>query len=282
MTAHQEYPTDVPHVISLGAGVQSSTMALMAAHGLIRPMPAFAVFADTQAEPPSVYRWLDWLETQLPFPVRRVTQGNLAEDSVRLRRSKKSGKLYADVTVPLRMRKSDGTKGLLQRRCTQDYKITPILRELRRAIGRSKQSRVVQWIGISIDEVMRMKPARVPWTEHRWPLIDLKMTRQDCLRWMAVHNYPTPPRSACVFCPYHNNSEWLRLKINEPAAFAQAVSYERAAQQAVAASEVLDGTPFLHSSLAPLEHVPLEALAISDNAQLALSFGDECEGMCGV
>lgn len=27
------------HVISLGAGVQSSTMALMAAHGEIEPMP---------------------------------------------------------------------------------------------------------------------------------------------------------------------------------------------------------------------------------------------------
>lgn len=49
------------HVISLGAGVQSSTMALMAAKGEITPMPTAAVFADTQDEPQSVYRWLDWL-----------------------------------------------------------------------------------------------------------------------------------------------------------------------------------------------------------------------------
>jgi len=66
------------NVISLGAGVQSSTIALMAAHGEIAPMPDAAIFADTQAEPVSVYRWLDWLETQLQFPVHRVTAGNLS------------------------------------------------------------------------------------------------------------------------------------------------------------------------------------------------------------
>lgn len=62
----------VKHIISLGAGVQSSTMALMAAAGEITPMPDCAIFADTQAEPKSVYKWLDWLEGQLPFPVIRV------------------------------------------------------------------------------------------------------------------------------------------------------------------------------------------------------------------
>jgi 3'-phosphoadenosine 5'-phosphosulfate sulfotransferase (PAPS reductase)/FAD synthetase len=64
-------------VISLGAGVQSSTMALMAARGQIEPMPDYAIFADTQAEPKHIYSWLDWLETQLPFPLIRVTKGNL-------------------------------------------------------------------------------------------------------------------------------------------------------------------------------------------------------------
>lgn len=63
------------HIISLGAGVQSSTLALMAVHGEITPMPDAAIFADTQAEPQSVYKWLDWLEMQLPFPVHRVTKG---------------------------------------------------------------------------------------------------------------------------------------------------------------------------------------------------------------
>ena len=82
------------HIISLGAGVQSSALALMAAKGEITPMPDFAIFADTQAEPQSVYRWLDWLETQLPFPVHRVTKGDLTVDAVKIRHSKKVEHIY--------------------------------------------------------------------------------------------------------------------------------------------------------------------------------------------
>ena len=70
------------HIISLGAGVQSTTMALMAARGEIAPMPNCAIFADTGAEPLAVYRHLDWLEGVLPFPVYRVSAGNLRDEIV--------------------------------------------------------------------------------------------------------------------------------------------------------------------------------------------------------
>tara|TARA_Y100000310_G_C20434133_1_gene692906 strand:+ start:47 stop:319 length:273 start_codon:yes stop_codon:yes gene_type:complete len=69
------------HIISLGAGVQSSTMALMAAKGEITPMPDGAIFADTQWEPNHVYKWLDFIEKNVPFPIYRVTAGNLTEDA---------------------------------------------------------------------------------------------------------------------------------------------------------------------------------------------------------
>ena len=69
------YMSEPAHIISLGAGVQSSTMALMAVHGEITPMPDYAIFADTQDEPASVYKWLDWLESKLTFPLVRVTRG---------------------------------------------------------------------------------------------------------------------------------------------------------------------------------------------------------------
>lgn len=45
-------------VLSLGAGVQSTTLALMAAHGAVGPTPDCAVFADTGCEPRAVYRHL--------------------------------------------------------------------------------------------------------------------------------------------------------------------------------------------------------------------------------
>ena len=69
--------------LSLGAGVQSSTLALMIAHGELEPVDA-AIFADTGWEPKKVYAWLDWLEKQLPFPVYRVTAGDLGRESIAL------------------------------------------------------------------------------------------------------------------------------------------------------------------------------------------------------
>ena len=82
-------------VISLGAGVQSTTMALMAAHGEITPMPDCAVFADTQAEPKAVYEHLAWLMSPnvLPFPVHIVTAGSLTDEIGAPRKTGKFPKL---------------------------------------------------------------------------------------------------------------------------------------------------------------------------------------------
>jgi hypothetical protein len=71
-------------VLSLGASVQSTTLALMAAQGEIGPMPDCAIFADTGWEPNAVYEHLAWLRSPniLPFPVHIVSAGNLRADIV--------------------------------------------------------------------------------------------------------------------------------------------------------------------------------------------------------
>lgn len=45
-------------VFSRRAGVQSTTLALMAAHGEIGPMPDCAIFADTAWEPGAIHEHL--------------------------------------------------------------------------------------------------------------------------------------------------------------------------------------------------------------------------------
>jgi hypothetical protein len=261
------------HIISLGAGVQSSTIALMASHGEITPMPMAAVFADTQAEPLSVYTWLDWLETQLPFPVYRVTKGSLEEISTRVRVSKNAN-AYTNGQPPAFMQVRRGEKpGILQRQCTGDFKINVICREIRRL--REKRN-VIQWIGISRDEAHRMKPSRLSYIEHRWPLIELGMTRNDCLDWMQDHGYPEPPRSSCVFCPYHSDAEWKKLKENEPEEFERAVQYEGKLQSAMRQTR-LSGVPYLHRSCEPLHAIDFSKPSNQPNL-----FGNECEGVCGV
>lgn len=270
------------HIISLGAGVQSSTMALMAAKGEITPMPVAAIFADTQAEPRSVYRWLGWLSSKLTpfFPVIVVSKGNLTSVALEVRTHRDGSGKWTKSLIPCYTLDADGTKGHMQRACTYDFKLMELLKAQRRIGGIKRGQKtvgVISWIGISLDESHRMKPSREPWAENRWPLIDLRMNRADCLRWMQKNGYPKPPRSACVYCPYHSDHEWLRLKKEEPEEFQRAIQFERDLQRTKALTTNMRGVPYLHNSRKPLESVDFETSENEPNL-----FGNECEGMCGV
>lgn len=258
--------------LSLGAGVQSSTMALMIAHGEIEPVEA-AIFADTGWEPPKVYEWLDWLEKQLPYPVIRVQRGNLRDDIL----TRKEGVRLA--AVPWHMVMPNGDRALGRRQCTKEYKIEPLTKKTRELLGlvprqRAKGVLCEMLIGISTDEAMRMKPSREPWKVHRWPLIDLGMSRNDCLRWMERKGYPLPPKSSCIGCPFHSDHEWRSIKV-DPALWADALEVDAAIRQ----QPGMKGQQFMHRSCKPLNEVDLSTAA--DHGQIDL-FNNECEGMCGV
>jgi len=260
------------NIISLGAGVQSSTMALMAAHGEITPMPDCAIFADTQDEPKAVYDWLDWLEKQLPYPVERITEGSLSECATTIRVSK-GGNKYTNTGIPVFI-----TTGLAVRQCTSDFKIVPIRRAVRGMMKNSLNAHAIQWIGISLDEIHRCKPSRDKWCTNRWPLIELRMQRHDCLKWMAEKGYPTPPRSACRYCPYKSDREWRLLRDEQPEEFEKAAQFEVKLQETYAQTRI-KGVPFLHRSRVPLRDVDFRSS--EDAGQLSM-FGNECEGICGV
>jgi hypothetical protein len=266
-------------ILSLGAGVQSSVMALMAARGEITPMPDCAIFADTQSEPDSVYQWLDWLETQLPFPIHRVTAGNLKED---LLASASNG---SRVPNPPLFLKTESSDGMLFRYCTTDYKIKPIYKKMRELIGLKPRQRapktpvIEQWIGISEDEIQRMKISRDKWVVNRWPLIELRMTRLHCLEWMVDNGFnELPSKSACTFCPYHDNRQWREMRANDEKSWLEAVAVDNAIRKGI--NNTKDGNEmFLHASRIPLDQVDLTD---AHEHQQTFSFMDECEGMCGV
>lgn len=269
----------LPEFISLGLGVQSSTMSLLAKHRLIEPMPKGAIFANTHREPQAVYDWFQWLRdyANLPFPIYVVSKGDLWEQELRLRLSRRSGKVYRKQAIPAFIKPYDGSKvGLLPRHCTVDFKITPVLRELKRLAGikrGEKAVKVVQWIGISTDEAHRMKDPPKPWIKNRYPLIELGMSREDCKAWTKENGYREPPRSACYFCPFHSDEEWLNL---DKESFALAVEFERQLQAANTQNEVSKGVPFLHNSCLPLERVQFKKGKNKEH------WGNECQGMCGM
>ncbi|WP_273381616.1 hypothetical protein [Symbiobacterium thermophilum] len=285
-------------VLSLGAGVQSTTLILMAARGEFDSRPDVAIFADTGWEPKRVYEHLAWLEREVGgvIPILRVSAGNIREDSLR----SKDGK-HRFAALPFFVKSPTGAaEGRLRRQCTREYKIEPITRKIRELLGlqpgERMTGRVEQWFGISADEIYRVKDNRYPWIDNRYPLIERGMTRQDCLDWLSAHGYPTPPRSSCIGCPYHDDAYWLDMRENHPEEWADACDYDE--QIRTGLKGVLQEA-YLHRMLIPLRDVPLtpeekheyRKRLLDDAGQLHLwdaletmesSFDEECEGMCGV
>lgn len=268
-------------VLSLGGGVQSSVLALLAASGEVRPQPDYAIFADTGWEPQPVYDHIDWLEGQLPFPVIRVTAGDIRQDLL----SGQNSTGQAFTSIPVFITSPDGRKtSIVKRQCTREYKLSPIESELRDLLGLGYRERVPEgvftelWIGISTDEAAyRMKGSRQKWIDHRWPLIERGWSRGDCRAWFdEQHPGRVLPRSACIGCPYHTDAEWREMREHDPVSWADAVLVDDALRSTQRA-ERFGGQVFLHKSRIPLDQIDFGG----GSRQLSL-FEEECEGICGV
>jgi hypothetical protein len=243
-------------ILSLGAGVQSTTLALMAAKGEIEP-PEYAIFADTGWEPKSVYEHLHKLIVALPFLVHVVSNGNLRDALL------SGGFTAAPFYTPT---------GMGARQCTYQYKLRPLQKEVRRLLGepvRNKQADML--IGISLDEAQRMKPSRVKYINNVWPLIDLGMTRRDCLAWLEKAGWSSP-KSSCLGCPFKNNRQWRELFDGDSKEWLDTVAMDHALREKGVEQ-------YMHRSLKPLDKVDLSTWEERGQSDL---FGMECEGMCGV
>lgn len=176
---------------------------------------------------------------------------------------------------------------MLRRQCTQDFKLIPIHRQVRKLLGLKPRQRggkvvaVEQWIGISIDEASRMKPSRHAYIRHRWPLIEREMSRRGCLEWMAAHGYGQPPKSACTFCPYHNDAMWQQMRRDDSASWDEAVKIDQEIRHGVKdrtkGRRISASLWYLHRSCVPLDQVVFNK---GDKRQINL-FENECEGLCG-
>lgn len=288
-------------ILSLGAGVQSTTLALMVAHGEIDPVDC-AIFADTQSEPKAVYDHLARLMAPgvLPFPVHVISVGSLRQELI----DTAEGKSGAWGRPPLFLQNPDGSDGMTRRQCTQDYKLDPIYRKIRELASLARGSRgpkhvvVEQLIGISIDEAHRQKDARFRWIENSYPLVRHGITRAECVEKLTAWGWLDVPKSACTFCPYHNDAMWQEMKDHDPESFADAVTVDRLLREPQFCA-TLRGKPYLHRSRQPLEFVNFKELIATRAERAARSralvnamreldeqqpdlFGNECEGMCGV
>lgn len=255
-------------IISIGWGTQSFALAAMAALGEIETVD-YAIHADTTHESILTYqfskRWSGWLEER---GVKIITVSPDRSDPL------DNGYGVHDVpyyTVKL------GQYGQGKRQCTSQWKVIPIRRwvsaELKhRGLSKTPGS-VEQWIGISMDEYRRMKDSDVKYISNRWPLIERRMTRRDCIAWLEAHHLEVPPRSACTFCPYHSTAEW-RLIRSTPDDWQEAINVDRAIRKLRPPYDL-----FVHPARKPLDEVDFRTA--EEKGQMSL-WDEECSGMCGV
>ncbi len=265
--------------LSLGAGVQSSALLVMSVlelHGC--PKADVVIFADTGDEPQWVYDQLEALRTwgDGRMRIEVVSEGRLSESVI----ERHDGRRKPFAAIPVFTLGSDGRAAPLRRQCSREYKIQPIERKVRELLGYSKGQRVKHkaeaLIGISLDEATRMKMSRTPWVTNRYPLVDAKMRRGDCLALLREHGLPEPRKSACVFCPYHDNRYWETLRTKYPEEFSKAEAFDVAVRDMTKSGA--RNPVFLHRSLRPLSEVDFT----QGQRSLDFWFDNECEGVCGV
>jgi hypothetical protein len=281
------------HILNLGAGVQSTTLYLMFMRGEIKPQIDCAIFADTQEEPRAVYEHLAWLQSLKGPEILVRTKGKLGDDLARGVNS--TGQRFASIPA-FTKGEGEAVEGRTRRQCSKEYKTEVIERTIRREVlglqpGRRvpKSVHIHQYLGISLDEAGRARRITerfrqtVKWATPHFPLIERFWTRPDCLTWLADKVPHQCPRSACTFCPYHSDAEWVHIRETDPEAWGRALEIDKAMRaDGVIFQRNHDKPLYLHRSCKPLDEVVFDTRPRARDLQLSMSFAANCEGVCGV
>jgi hypothetical protein len=304
------------HILNLGAGVQSTALYMMYVEQMIKTPIHCAIFADTQSEPKAVYDHLQWLRGLGNPPIWVRTRGNLGGQIKNGMNA--TGQRFISIpayTKPLQINRifkeepaelsldyddgimpdgRDDREGMIRRQCTQEFKLIVIHEAIRREIlnlqkGQRipKDVRIINVVGISLDEVgraMRMMPRQTRNSGFKFPLIDMQMTRADCLDYLKGRVPHEVPRSACTFCPFHDDNEWADLKELYPSDFEEACQVDEALRiPGNVYNRGMDAPIYLHESCKPLREVTFTRTPKKVGAQMLLGgFWKECAGVCGV
>lgn len=261
-------------IFSFGGGVQSvAALALQSMGKLSYDKFVFANVGDDAENPETL---LYYRGVVIPFAQRN---GIEIVETQRLKKGEPYSLLEAiradNRSIPIPVFMGNGAPG--RRTCTQDWKIGVVDRYIRSL----KVEKAVIGLGISIDEFVRARDT--DWHDahgtkkfgflkkREYPLIDMRLTRMDCINLIEQTGLPIPPKSSCWFCPFHRKNTWIDLRRNHPERFEAAVELENIInrhREGLGMDRV-----YLHQSARPLEKAVGEQSSLFDDV-------DDCEGYC--
>lgn len=224
------------NVWSCGGGVQSTAIAALIVSGKL-PVPDYSVIVDTNRELSSTWKYMDEVTApalrSVGCELVRVDKREFATVDLFGGKDKKSLLIPAFSTTGDDIGKMPGY-------CSNEWKYRPLQRWLKKQ-GCNKAT---IWMGISVDEKHRASFPTGPWSK-RYPLIELRMNRGDCVALISKMGWPAAPRSSCWMCPNHTQNEWRDIKENNPTDWTKAVAFEKHIQKT-------DAKAWLHADAVPL------------------------------
>lgn len=231
--------------LSYGGGVQTIAILVLVAEGRL-PAPRLAIMADTARERASTWRYLE--QYALPLMQRLGIEFHRAGHDLA------TVDLYSqggDLLIP-----AFTETGKLPTFCSNEWKRRVVRRQLR-LLGYGPDNPVTEWLGMSLDEIHRMKHSDVQWIETQWPLVfDVPLRRIECETAIERYGLPVPRKSACWGCPHLNNAEWREIRDDDPDDFAQAIALDAT----IRAADTQGGV-YLHASRLPLAQADIDTEA---------------------
>jgi len=271
------------NIVSYGAGTQSTGMILMALNGEYGlPRPDFAVFSDTGAEPEFIYDYFDYFQRYCKkhygFDIYLTKKKGLSllEKLTAPQKQSRNG-FYTSSVPPFFTLNADGSKGMLNRQCTFDYKTHPTNSFINKKI--EKKVKFYLWLGMSFDERSRMRISQNKRRVNKYPLVDNFVIRKMAIDYVKELGVKTPQQSSCFFCPFHSQRYWKWLKKEHKKEFLKACEFEQMVQQLQNSNSILKSTPYLHRSCRPLSEIDFDA---DTQIDMFPELIDECEGYCGI
>lgn len=196
-------------VLSCGLGTQSTAMVILVHQGILEK-PDVVLFADTGEEMPETLKHLHRVKSLcnqmgVNFQVVKGYDGLPLLDYYKQRG-----------TIPM----------IGFRSCTQKFKITPQRHYMRSIVGNQNGVLLAEsWVGITTDEIKRVRTSDVKWSGLKYPLINLNLSRDDCIKINTDFGWHVG-KSGCHCCPYQSGKRWADVKENYPDLFLRSMETE--------------------------------------------------------
>lgn len=258
-------------IISLGGGVQSTILALSVTKKyytkeLADQLPnPIVIMSDTGSEKPETMEYVE----NIIMP--ELDKNNIENYIV----SSKHGKLHEYYTenkiIPVRTYRS----------CTDKFKVQPIKQKYKElGLYKKRGDKVTQALGITTDEIQRVKPSQTSWITNIFPLIEANYSRNDCYEWFKKHNLETPVKSGCFCCPFMRKSDWIKTYKEHPELIELTLTMEKTARKHNPISKNGYNLSLFR------DNMTLEQLIESEERKIPFAFfedystDDECSGTC--